>query len=296
MGKAQITLGMMLAMCVGAGACSTESTVQKDRAPSTGVSGDDGEDGGSLGGDVDAGGGGNDGATAGSAGDGDGPTTCPKGPTKGSSLLLIGDSYIALNDVFVPEITRLAKAAGALAADDKYANRSFSGTQMVGGVFAIPSQYADEKNTDGHVKTVIMTGGGNDILVGRRECITTSAPPENKNCIDTINAATAAAKTLLAKMSSDGVTNVIYFFYPTLPGGGAGGKKDLENKTLDYAYPLVKKACDEAAPVKCHFVDTRGLFGDTAADFQDGIHPTAPNTNKIVAAVWKKMQETCVAQ
>ena len=166
---------------------------------------------------------------------------------------------------------------------------------MVGGIFPIPGQYADERNSDGHIKTVIMDGGGNDVLVGNRSCIDNEAPPGNKSCVDTINRAMAAAKTLLAKMASEGVENVVYFFYPHLPGGDLGGKKELENATIDYAIPLVKKTCEDA-PVNCFFVDTRGLFGDAVSDFQDGVHPTIVNNNKIAGAVWKTMQQQCIAQ
>lgn len=91
--------------------------------------------------------------------------------------------------------------------------------------------------------------------------------------------------------------NVVYFFYPNLPGGGyvRGATKELEKQTLDYAYPIIREAC-ESAPVNCAFVDTRGLFGDATADFQDGIHPTVPNFNKIAGAVWQTMVDRCVAQ
>ncbi len=340
MSKARRTLGMMLAMCVGMGACSTESAVQREDNPATGVNGGDDEDAGSTGsgdnttGDTNPGSNGgadggaaSNGATAGDStsggatagdsasggatagdstsggatagGSGGDPSACMKGPTKGSSVLVIGDSYVAPWDGadFGKELQRLAKAAGALAASDNYANRAVAGTQMVGGFIrpTIPTQYANENNSDGHVKTVVMDGGGNDILVGKRECITTSAPPENKNCVDTINSATAAAKTLLAKMAADGVEDVVYFFYPHLPGG-RGTSKELTNQTIDYALPVVKKACDDA-PLNCFFVDTRGLFGTTTDDFRgDAIHPTPVNSNKIAAAVWKKMQAECIAQ
>lgn len=310
MGRAQITLGVMLAMCVGAGACSTESAVQRDNNPATGNTGeplDDDAGTGINGGDAGGGGSGvanGGGAVPGNGGGGgtgsDGGTlVCEPGPTKGSSVLLIGDSYVDINNkAFGKELQRLAKAAGSLAANDKYSDRSVSGTQLVGGFLGtpIPGQYANEKNSDGHVKTVIMDGGGNDVLLGNRGCITTQAPPESKSCVDTINGAMAAAKTLLAQMAKDGVEDVVYFFYPHLPGDGLGGDKELSNKTVDYAVPLVKKTCEEAEGLRCVFVDTRGLFGTAASDFQDGIHPTVANINKIAGAVWQTMQAECIAQ
>lgn len=224
------------------------------------------------------------------------PIACTPGPTPGGSVLLIGDSYVAINNNnFGKELMRLARAAGALGATDVYKDRSISGTQMVGGIFPIPGQYDGENNSDGHIKTVIMDGGGNDVLVGNRSCIDTEAPPANQSCVTTVNNAVSAAKTLLAKMANDGVEDVVYFFYPHLPGGDLGGKKELENATVDYAIPLVKGACDEA-PLNCVFVDTRGLFGDAVTDFQDGVHPTVENNNKIAGAVWAAMMRECIAQ
>jgi len=310
MGKSQLTLGMTLAMCVVTGACSTESDVQRGENPSTASSGG-GDDGagasgsgpGALNGDQgngDENGANNAGSTtAGDDGDDAGaPMVCEPGPTQGNSVLLIGDSYLDLNNKnFGTELQRLAKAAGALGASDKYTDRSISGTQMVGGFLGapIPQQYANENNSDGHVTTVIMDGGGNDVLLGQRSCIDREAPPANQDCVKTITAAMAAAKTLLAKMADDGVENVVYFFYPHLPGGGLGGNKELSNKTLDYAIPLVKQTCEEA-PLNCVFVDSRGLFGDAPEDFQDGIHPIVENNNKIAGAVWQAMQRECIAQ
>lgn len=226
------------------------------------------------------------------------PMECAPGPTKGSTVLLIGDSYVDINNkAFGTELQRLARADGALAEGDKYSDRSVSGTQLVGGFIGtpIPDQYKAENNSDGHVKTVVMDGGGNDVLLGNRGCITNQAPPESQSCVDTIDRAMQAAKTLLEQMANDGVENVVYFFYPHLPGGGLGGDKALSNQTVDYAIPLVKQTCEEA-PLNCVFVDTRGLFGEESSDFQDGIHPTVENIQKISAKVWDTMQNECIAQ
>ncbi len=241
--------------------------------------------------------GGSSGSTTGDGDDAGMPEPCMKGATAGKSVLMIGDSYLAIsNRAFGTELQRLAKAAGSLGQSDMYTDKSISGTQMAGGVNSIPTQYAGEKNTDGHVKTVVMDGGGNDILIGNTACIITQAPPENQSCVTTINNAAAAAKTLLAKMAEDGVEEVVYFFYPNLPGGGIlFGNKELEKKTLDFAFPIVKEVCD-SAPLNCTFVDTRGLFGETPGDFQDGIHPTVPNLQKIAGKVWQTMVDNCIAQ
>jgi hypothetical protein len=326
-------------MCAAVGACSTDSDVQNNNGPSAGTNGTNGSstgtngtngangssgggtgtngtnsssstggdtgangttNGTTTGGDTGTNGGTTNGTSTGTDDDAGMPMPCTKGPTKGSTVLLIGDSYVDISGkAFGKELQRLAQAAGSLAPGDKYADRSVSGAQMVGDTLlaaAVPTQYSNEKNSDGHITTVVMDGGGNDILIGNTQCIQTSAPPENQSCVTTINNAASTAKTLLEKMASEGVENVVYFFYPNLPGGGViFGNKDLEKKTLDYAFPLVKEACD-TAPLNCMFVDTRGLFPDTADQFQDGIHPTVPNINKIAGKVWQTMVDNCIAQ
>jgi hypothetical protein len=221
------------------------------------------------------------------------------GPTRGDSVLLLGDSYMAISaQAFGTELQRLAQEAGSLGRNDKYTDRSKNGAQMVGQLIAapIPTQYDDEKNADGHIKTVVMDGGGNDVLIGNGACVTISAPPENKSCVTTVANAAAAATKMFEKMADEGVENVVYFFYPHLPGGGIiFGNKALEKQTLDYAFPIVQEAC-ESAPLNCIFVDTRGLFPDTGGEFQDGIHPTVPNIKKIAGKVWKTMVDNCIAQ
>lgn len=329
MTRAQRTFGLMLAMCVSTGACSTESAVQRNNDPSgsggttgsgtagstgaatTGGSGattgaTTGSGTGANTGTGDGGGtattgeptGGSNGASTGEGDDAGPPVACTPGPTVGSSVLLVGDSYLTTSSrAFGAELQRLAKAAGALAQSDSYKDVSVGGTQLAGfSLFPlIPTQYDGAKNSDGHIKTVVMDGGGNDILVGNRSCITTQPPPESAGCVKTVDDAMAAAKKMLAKMADEGVENVVYFFYPYLSGGGIGGDKAMTKQTLDYAYPLVRAAC-ETAPVNCVFVDTRGVIGEAETDFDDGVHPTKPNIEKIAGKVWQTMVDSCIAQ
>jgi hypothetical protein len=237
------------------------------------------------------------------------PEGCTAGPTVGSSVLVIGDSYMGVsgsppNKVLAARIQDNARAAGALADGDNYEDLSVPGTSMASGGITdfllppIPTQYANANNSDGHIKTVIMTGGGNDVLLGNRSCIDTLAPPESQSCVDTIDNAFGLADTLLAQMATDGVENVIYFFYPHLPGGGLGGDKQLSNDTIDYALEgrgddSLPQLCADA-PVSCHFLDTRGLFPDEEVEFQDGIHPIDTNTHKMIRVdtllrgVWRR--------
>jgi len=62
-------------------------------------------------------GGGAAGATSGSGGRGGGTGgsgSCQKGQVAGNEVLVIGDSFIAINHAITNEVERLARAAGAL--------------------------------------------------------------------------------------------------------------------------------------------------------------------------------------
>ena len=105
--------------------------------------------------------GGSGGAPAGGAG---GAPACAKGVTKGSDVLLIGDSFIALSRDISKDLNTLARSAGALGATDSYLDKSVSGTQLSGGISPqIPVQYTNAAK-QAPVKVVIMDGGGNDML------------------------------------------------------------------------------------------------------------------------------------
>jgi len=316
------TLGRTLAcFALALGGCGTEASVNMDEGGLTGgTGGTQAGTGGALsgtgGGSTAVNGGG--GAMAGTGGMGpiagamggtggvaevEPPPDCERGVTTASSVLLIGDSYIDLNlKAFGTELERLAREEGSLPEGQKYVDRSVSGSQMAGVSLLglIPDQYAFENNSDGHIKTVVMDGGGNDVLVGNRSCIDNQAPPQNASCVDTLDGVLSTLADLYAQMAADGVENVVYFFYPHLPGGGLGGNKELTNQTIDYA--IDREGSDNAvtvcdnAPLNCVFVDTRGLFPAEAVEFQDGIHPTVANTQKISGSVWQAMKAGCIAQ
>jgi hypothetical protein len=137
-----------------------------------------------------------------------------------------------------------------------------------------------------------MDGGGNDILLANPQCITTQPPPASSQCVDVINAAIASATTLFGTMKTAGVQKILYYFYPHLPTSG----KPYVNDTLDYAFPLIKKACD-ASPVPCFMVDSRPAFeGHPEYIGPDGIHPTTAGSDVLAGLIWAEMQQACIAQ
>jgi lysophospholipase L1-like esterase len=254
-------------------------------SPDNGKGGSAGTTGGSggSGGSSD----GTGGSTGGSGGSG-GSGGCQKGVTTPTQVVWIGDSYPAVGNGGIQRYTETAaQAAGALAAGAKYRSYYVGGTQMANG--QIPGQYTKAKDADPNIDTVIMTGGGNDILIGNSTCLQ-NPPPANQSCVETVANAVAAAEALMTQMQNDGVKNVIYYFYPrtTLLRSG---------DNVDYAFPIVKAGCDKfKGPLTCTFVDTRPAFDGQAFISLDGIHPNDAGQKAIGDLVWSTMVAQCIAQ
>lgn len=197
---------------------------------------------------------------------------CVKGQTKGSEVVVIGDSFIAINHAITTHVQSKARAAGALGQTDKYRDLSVSGTTLANN--QIPGQYT-RATSSGPVKVVLMNGGGNDCL------------QRNDSA-----GAFAAATTLLESMGKNNTEYVVYFFYPDPVGLFGGG--DLQ-ACLDTLRPQIEKLCDGLAKPKCFFLDLRSVWKPEYA-MLDGIHPTQEGGAAVGDAVWKTMQDHCVAQ
>jgi len=165
------------------------------------------------------------------------------------------------------------------------------------------------------IKVVIMDGGGNDILINNRSCLTTAVQGDTM-CHMVIDASVARAQMLEQDMAGKGVKGIVYFFYPHVdPTAGLSGPH--ANDWLDYVYPKAAATCcggnvppsgdltcsgsGPGAGVTCVFIDTRPEFeGHNMPGanywFQDGIHPTQPGATAIANKVWAQMQKYCVAQ
>jgi lysophospholipase L1-like esterase len=200
-----------------------------------------------------------------------------------TQTIMVGDSYLALSgDVY----RFLQQYSGG----QTYRTYYVSGTQLVGGLPPnIPDQ-ARQAYAEGPVQTIIMTGGGNDVLIGDQTCKT---DPLGQQCTTTVNNTVAAAHDLMIEAANAGVQEVIYFFYPHLPGTSFLAPATL-NQTLDYAAPRAKEVCESSTVLDCSFIDTRPAFeGHSDYIGLDGIHPTAAGSQVIAQLIWAVMQENC---
>jgi lysophospholipase L1-like esterase len=235
-----------------------------------------------------------DDANGGAGGNGgSGGGTCQTGTIAASQVVLIGDSYLAQPGNNIQYyLENLARAAGALEEGESYRPYYAGGTSMGNG--QIPAQFDTAKAADPDIKLVIMTGGGNDILIGNRACLTDPAP-QNESCVTTVDNSLAAAAELYQNMAASGVEDVVYFSYPHLPTGFLTGP--AANEMLDYSYPRVQEACDSLTAPDCHFIDTRPAFeGNASLIGPDGVHPTPAGSEVIANLIWDVMQDNCLAQ
>lgn len=243
-----------------------------------------------------------------------------------SQIAMIGDSYLdpawclAGNDIMAN-----ARAAGSLAMGASYRQYQLGGASMAWGNpytnFYIPYQYENTLMNDlaymnpKVIDTIIMDGGGNDVLIGNSSCETT-APPGNTSCLSTVNSAIMRAQSLLQEMATNGVKHIVYIFYPHLDPAGGGilsTPAPAVNDSLDFAYPLAEQICcgssftstatsysctGHTGAAECNFIDTRPAFEGHLADYikSDHVHPTPAGAQVIADLVWKVMQDHCIAQ
>jgi lysophospholipase L1-like esterase len=226
-----------------------------------------------------SGSGANAGTGGGAAGSGmttNGADTRPdQGMGDGKDVITIGDSWMNLGSVGI-ELS-LDKVSMR-----PYRNFGVGGTKLLDG--AIPGQYEMAKK-QAPVKTVIMTGGGNDILQEILvDCLDTNF---GDTCKKQIDAVAAGLTKLWAEMSTDGVTDVVIVGYSkkTMPLGLGSTAK-----SIDYSAMKITPLCAMvAAPLRCTSFDSDKEVPNLMTR-SDGIHPDDASYDAIAAAVWKLMQ------
>jgi len=215
---------------------------------------------------------------------------------------IIGDSYINWVSHSLPaDLTaRIGHA---------FPMHAIGGASMASGGVAgfIPDQYDNAKAQQPDLRFVIMTGGGNDLLVpdgnmtGASECKNSLDSPSMPICQQVIDLALDEARTLLMRAAQDGVRDVVYFFYPRIPEGTIVGGTH-PNTILDHALPQARAFCDNAVndthgALRCHFVDMTPVFGgDTSLFAPTDIHPNLAGSAKMADAIWDTMTEACIGQ
>jgi hypothetical protein len=196
---------------------------------------------------------------------------CQKGQVKPSEVVFMGESFYAMPPEYnEARVEADAQAAGSLAAGAKYRNVAVSGQTMN---YVATTEWP-AATQGGTVKVVIMDGGGID-------CMSSSC----SSCPGDFT-------TLLGKMATAGVQEVIYTRYPE-PGNPPGSNATLKGN-LDTLMPKMQTVCEGSTSPKCHWLDLRPVWvnGDTS----DGLHPTQSGGDHVGDAIWAEMVKDCIAQ
>ncbi len=134
-------------------------------------------------------------------------------------VVVIGDSIFALYNNIIPEFQRLSGF--------RVRRYDVSGSEMIGGVLPTTSIVAQFRRaiSQGHVRTLIMDGGGNDFIISGA---VTNARQQVLN----------GYKEIFDLAAQNGVENVLVMgYYKTFSTSAAtnASEQDVETLTLGYA-------------------------------------------------------------
>jgi lysophospholipase L1-like esterase len=205
---------------------------------------------------------------AGASGGEETPTT-PEEPMDlgvgdGSDVVTIGDSWMsyALNRGGIE---------GALERAGKdYRNYAVAGTTLGG---SIPGQYDRAKSSDPNISTVIMTGGGNDIMFS-------GACNTSAGCEEAIRMLVENLDALWTTMADDGVSDIVYIAYAEDAG-------TTPQSTRPEGEAPVPSIC-LTGRIRCHSLETTDLV---MGSLVDGIHPTSSANDRIAEALLQLMED-----
>ena len=185
----------------------------------------------------------------------------------------MGDSFFSISPQFIQtRIQDHARQAGSLGASDTYRNVAVSGQTMN---YIAMTEWTAASQGGAIVKWIIMDGGAVD-------CFGTSTCPACAN----------AFQTLLGKMATAGVQEVIYTRFPD--PGSPPGSNTAAKACLDSTMPGMQTICEGSTSPRCHWVDLRPVWvnGDTT----DGFNPTQSGGNHVGDLIWSEMVKECIAQ
>jgi lysophospholipase L1-like esterase len=200
-----------------------------------------------------------------------------------NDVVTVGDSIFDLSG----DLQRfLEEKAG-----QTFRDYTISGSKISGGTLAraIDLQYADANAFNSSIDTIVMNGGGNDILIPamtgdfygcRTKWYRKNISSRCKNLVNNVYVNTV---NLMNNMGSNGVQNIVYLGYYELPRGNANLAGALE-----YGVNRLAEACSNSS-ANCDFVEARGSI---PANFvlDDDIHPTSEGSQVLADLVWPHLQ------
>lgn len=145
------------------------------------------------------------------------------------------------------------------------------------------------KATDPNITTVIMDGGGNDII-GTLVCLA-DGMDQDHGCRDVVADVFAIAKNMAKDVKATGVSDVIYFLYPDVPLGG----HDILGYAVEEGKKMAVELTDET--FRIHIIDTRPIFEGHPEYFGiDPIHANEAGGQAVARHIYDYTKANCIAQ
>lgn len=203
-------------------------------------------------------------------------------------VVMLGDSIFALSN---EEGRVLFELAG-----DTYREYYIGGAQMVGGPIKTIEEQYNEAKADGPIRTVILDGGGNDILIGAMaKCSADYGAELSAECVAVMDEVLAASERFFEMAVADGVENIVFqgYYYVRY--------QKLWQVTDDFqekGIKLVQELSNRYPDVKIIYIDPRTHFDRTNPDYvkADGIHPTDEASSKLANLLWQAMAANGIEQ
>ncbi|MDA8141573.1 MAG: SGNH/GDSL hydrolase family protein [Desulfobacteraceae bacterium] len=203
-------------------------------------------------------------------------------------VVMLGDSIFALSG---EETNVLQDLSG-----QKWRTYYVSGAQMTGGtVRTIPQQYTQAKNANSNIRTVILDGGGNDVLIGGQSACTSYTNTLSASCETILSDVKNATEKMLNQMATDGVQNVIWQGYYHTTNAGLHTVADI---STERAIEGIASFQAKHPEMKVIYIDVRPSFSGAPASYTiaDGIHPTAASSATLANLVWNTMVNNGIEQ
>jgi hypothetical protein len=195
---------------------------------------------------------------------------CVRGQVKANEVLWIGDSWILNPGNQRTRLRDLARTAGAIGPNEDYVSAAAPGAYMAD----IAKQYADREVGATKVKVLVMDGGTWDtIMSGDSDAV--------------ISGVVSTFERHLAKVHDDGtVQHIVYFLCP-----------ELANITgVTALHPSLQEVC-AVSRVPCHFLDLQQVWdGHPEYTASGDFFPSEAGANALAQAIWRVMQDNCIAQ
>lgn len=204
------------------------------------------------------------------------------GANKPGQVATIGDSWMA-NTLF----TGNAISGALRRAGHPYQNYAVQGVMLLKNNLFGQSviNQAIRAVQQRHPKTIVMTGGGNDIIENAtlsRDC---GKSPIGNTCKAKLTEIRNAMTKLWRDMGANGVEDVVYIAYSSAAGSAPGAAlESAKNLEQDCA------GAEETLGIKCHFVPTEDIVKKGNL-ILDGIHPNQATNNRIAQRVYQVMTE-----